>query len=363
MPYEREIEQLAKGALAAHGQLQEVVFLEANKDSLLVFSDGTVIPVLHQQHGYDIRGEAYAMQLARDHSGTDYFSLLAFGYSGTGPSCYAVFLRTAGFQSTKVEKLSAPLKLRLNGSTIQGTEHGGSIEWADGSQTPAPGRSGRPKPATTTPERKETFPAAAALQVAPTRMGFWDRLFGKKADPVPRATVSPTRPVQRPSNVPQQQTAPWRASNGETVQFNKKYSKQPSPSGTTKTYEEWTAPSTLAAQEYLNTRTIGDQRYYLVVETPDGHWGKDIGGPYLEECGSGSVFGITEPDKLWLKTEMYFDCPKCGHSARINNVGKTSFQGNPSSFRNTPCSKCGQTFDAGPRVKFGQCPGFDYSTL
>ncbi len=90
---------------------------------------------------------------------------------------------------------------------------------------------------------------------------------------------------------------------------------------------------------------------------------RTIGGPYLEECGSGSVFGITEPDKLWLRTEMYFDCPKCGHSARINNVGKTSFQGNPSSFRNTPCSKCGHAFDAGPGVKFGQCPGFDYSKL
>jgi hypothetical protein len=103
MPYEREVEQLAKGAIAAHGPLKEVVFLEANKDSLLVFSDGAVIPVLHQQHGYDIRQEAYAAQLAREHSGTDYFSLLAFGYSGTGPSCYATFLQTAGFQSTNVD--------------------------------------------------------------------------------------------------------------------------------------------------------------------------------------------------------------------------------------------------------------------
>jgi hypothetical protein len=194
-------------------------------------------------------------------------------------------------------------------------------------------------------------------------MGFWDRLFGKKADPVPHAAVNPSRPVQPPRNVPQQQTAPWTASSGKTVQFNKKYSKQSPSSGTTKTYEEWTAPTTLAAQEYLNTRTIGERNYYLVVETPDGHWGKDIGGPYLEECSSGSVFGITEPDRLWLKTEMYFDCSKCGHCERVNNVGKTSFQGNPSSFRNTPCSKCGHSFDAGPRVKFGQCPGFDYSKL
>ena len=42
MPYEPEMAQLAKGAIAAHGQLKEVVFLEANKDSFLVFADGTV---------------------------------------------------------------------------------------------------------------------------------------------------------------------------------------------------------------------------------------------------------------------------------------------------------------------------------
>ena len=174
MPYEREIERLAKGALAAHGQLQEVVFLEANKDSFLIFADGTVIPVLHKQHGYDIRGEAYAVQLASEHSGTDYFSLLAFGYSGTGPSCYAVFLRTAGFQSTDVETLSAPLKLRPDGSTIQGTDRDGSIEWADGSATPVPGRdTSRPKPAPVPPQHKNPHVVAAAAQVKPNPKKKW----------------------------------------------------------------------------------------------------------------------------------------------------------------------------------------------
>jgi hypothetical protein len=104
-------------------------------------------------------------------------------------------------------------------------------------------------------------------------MGFWNRLFGKKAaTPVARATVNPSRPVERPKP-----TTRWTASNGETVQFTKKYSKQSPSSGTTKTYEEWSAPSTLAAPEYLNTRTIGERNYYLVVETPGGHWGEDVG--------------------------------------------------------------------------------------
>ena len=174
MPYERETEQLAKGALATHGQLQEVVFLEANKDSLLVFADGTVIPVLHQQHGFDIRGEAYAMQLAREHSGTDYFSLLAFGYSGTGPSCYAVFLRTAGFQSTNVEKISVPVKLKPDGTTVQGTDRNGSIEWADGSGTPVPGRYSGATAAPMPQSRKETSAQAAAVApLKPTPKRSW----------------------------------------------------------------------------------------------------------------------------------------------------------------------------------------------
>jgi ribosomal protein S27AE len=61
--------------------------------------------------------------------------------------------------------------------------------------------------------------------------------------------------------------------------------------------------------------------------------------------------------------EMYFDCPKCGNAQRINNVGKMMLKANPASFSNMKCTKCGATFDAGPRVKFGKCPGFDYSQL
>ena len=137
MPYENEIYQLAKGALATHGKLLEVVFLNGNKDSLLVFADNTVIPVLHRQHGYDISREAYAMQLAYEHGGTDYFSLLAFGYTGTGSTCYANFLSAAGFRSTNVGNISAPLKLKPNGTTVNGSyQDDGSIEWEDGSVTP-----------------------------------------------------------------------------------------------------------------------------------------------------------------------------------------------------------------------------------
>jgi hypothetical protein len=59
--------------------------------------------------------------------------------------------------------------------------------------------------------------------------------------------------------------------------------------------------------------------------------------------------------------EMYFDCPKCKRCERLNNLGKSLYQANPASLRDTKCAKCGHQFDAGPRVKFGLCPGFDYN--
>lgn len=136
MVYESQMVKLSQGAIAAHGELKEVVFLKANKDSLLVFSDGTVLPVKHQKAGYDIRRESYAFEVAAELGGTDPFSLLAFGYSGTGPTCYSTFLNIAGFKSTNVEDVEAPLKLRRDGSKVRGTWRGESIEWEDGSETP-----------------------------------------------------------------------------------------------------------------------------------------------------------------------------------------------------------------------------------
>ena len=55
--------------------------------------------------------------------------------------------------------------------------------------------------------------------------------------------------------------------------------------------------------------------------------------------------------------EMYFDCPKCNAAQRINNIGKMMLKANPAAFSSMKCNKCGHTFDAGRRVKFGTCPG------
>ena len=69
--------------------------------------------------------------------------------------------------------------------------------------------------------------------------------------------------------------------SGEVVRFKRKYSNAGLVGGTD-TYEEWTARSAQAAKEYLNTRAVLQPQYYLVVETPEGNWGKDVAGVYKE---------------------------------------------------------------------------------
>jgi DNA-directed RNA polymerase subunit RPC12/RpoP len=59
--------------------------------------------------------------------------------------------------------------------------------------------------------------------------------------------------------------------------------------------------------------------------------------------------------------DMYFDCPHCGHNERLNNVGKVVYESNPFAYKEYSCKGCNRVFDAGPRMKFGKCPGYDYS--
>jgi len=60
--------------------------------------------------------------------------------------------------------------------------------------------------------------------------------------------------------------------------------------------------------------------------------------------------------------EMYFDCPHCGHCERLNDVGKAVYKTNPFQFKEFPCVKCEEEFDAAPRMKFGACPTSASST-
>lgn len=48
------------------------------------------------------------------------------------------------------------------------------------------------------------------------------------------------------------------------------------------TYEVYKADSKEAALAYLQDRTVDKKLYYVVVETPEGSWGRDIQGVYKE---------------------------------------------------------------------------------
>ena len=150
MVYERQMRRLAKHMINFYGKLNEVAFLEKNEDSLLVFSSGAVFSVKKCGAGLDPRVEytidmdtpfilgGTITKIAASLGGTNPFSLLTFGYSGTGADCYSTFLSTAGFKITNVKDIDPPLKLKSDGTQVRGTIRGESIEWEDGSETPEP---------------------------------------------------------------------------------------------------------------------------------------------------------------------------------------------------------------------------------
>jgi hypothetical protein len=74
----------------------------------------------------------------------------------------------------------------------------------------------------------------------------------------------------------------WTAANGERV-VRKAVERKIGHAGVPARYEIWTAPSADSAKEYLNHRTITKQFYYLVVESPEGSWGKDCMGVYRSD--------------------------------------------------------------------------------
>jgi hypothetical protein len=52
--------------------------------------------------------------------------------------------------------------------------------------------------------------------------------------------------------------------------------------GTVTTYEEYKAGNAESARSFLLTKHVTEPAYYIVVETPEGVWGTDVEGLYLE---------------------------------------------------------------------------------
>jgi phage FluMu protein Com len=133
-------------------------------------------------------------------------------------------------------------------------------------------------------------------------MSIFGKLFGKK-----RETTSPSNSKSKPPK------------------FVRKEQKQDS------TYEIYKGKDAETAREFLMTKRIDEQLYYIVVETPEGNWGLDVKGLYLErllpfqkDVGSAECEGATcsMPDIFSLQMAakgfndnfiITVECGKCKH--------------------------------------------------
>jgi hypothetical protein len=70
----------------------------------------------------------------------------------------------------------------------------------------------------------------------------------------------------------------------EPVKFVRRYSqRRPTQEGTaTYFYEVYRAKTAQEAREFLDQKPFPKPLHYLIVETPQGNWGKDINGMYRE---------------------------------------------------------------------------------
>ncbi|MHA1812383.1 MAG: hypothetical protein ACTSYX_03000 [Candidatus Thorarchaeota archaeon] len=125
-------------------------------------------------------------------------------------------------------------------------------------------------------------------------------------------------------------------SEAEQVTFVRKYTKEPY------TYEVYSGPSKLAAQDFLHNKTVSARHYYVIVETPDGNWGKDVQGlflehlePWQEDLDKAECEGRIKPDSF----------VRYRYSAEMAAKG---IQDN--SLVDIVCGKCGKTWTDGVRI-------------
>lgn len=129
------------------------------------------------------------------------------------------------------------------------------------------------------------------------------------------------------------------------------------------TYETWNGSDAEKAKAWLRERKIDQELYYVVVQTPDGVWGADIEGLYLEKLRPwqldlasaettaeivtliNGVYGIElaatgradnfivevacgRCERTWLDGVRYRDltlvrCPHCGAANRVDSADFT----------------------------------------
>ena len=313
MPYETQTAELARVAVRNHGELKEVVFLSGNKDYSLVFADGTVLTPSNDdslKHEYSTYA-GYA-EIAQALGGTHPYSLLAFGYQGTGPGCFANFLKTAGFDVTEsvIVGIEPPIRLHRDGSLASGAEDdSGHAEAKEQGETPAAEVAEVASAETGAEASAEGAPASPAAVVETA-----------SPEPAPQA-VTPT-PAAQPLPAADWYADPmarhqYRYWNGtawtDDVADNGVAAKDPlnapaRPSGPVEfdengrvrritfsdtgswsvdhrgqyTYFTKTAGTLLEATEFLRAVASIPGLTYYAVDAPDGRLGRDMNGFFTE---------------------------------------------------------------------------------
>ena len=119
--------------------------------------------------------------------------------------------------------------------------------------------------------------------------------------------------------------------------------------GTVTTYEEYKAGTAAIARRFLLTKQVMEPAYYIVVETPEGVWGIDVEGLYLERLAP------WQSDLRLAEVEG-----KTGSGlASLFGLGQAA-AGNIDNFVHTVvCGRCGKDWQDGLRyqsITVVQCP-------
>jgi len=77
-------------------------------------------------------------------------------------------------------------------------------------------------------------------------------------------------------------------------------------------YEVFTATSRDTALEFLRAEDVKEERSYLVVETPDGSFGKDLVMIFDEKTSEMIEFGERKPLPQLKKSKAH--CARCGYA-------------------------------------------------
>jgi hypothetical protein len=303
MPYGTQATELARCATRNHGDLREVVFLSGNNDYEARFADGVALrphddaSLQHEYGTYAGYGE-----IARELGGTHPYSLLAFGYHGTGTGCFTTFLKTAGFQVSEndMAEVSPPARLRPEGFVGLGAaseESGGAKEAGETPRTDPAVAAPEPRPAAGAAVAAEPAPAAAPAEAAAPVAAPAAPPADWYADPLARHqyrywdgsawtehVADNGQASLDPLSAPAKDAGPIEFdADGHVKKITLPESGQWSVERKGQfTYYSRRANTLLEATELLRKVEDIPPVTYYAVDTPDGSLGRDVNGFYTE---------------------------------------------------------------------------------